>query len=72
MSSQGLCETTLTERFQFDDCVCGTYEGNLGPCRTYHPGGRPNRCVYCDHKGQCHTAIEDRFYQEDGVFQTPI
>lgn len=69
-ATQGLCETTLTERHEFSECVCGTYQDNLGPCRTYLPGPRrlgsslPPRCVYCDHKLQCHTAIEDRFSKE--------
>lgn len=59
-SSQGPCETTLTERFRFDECVCGTYEGNLGPCRTFLPGAN-TRCVYCDHRIGCHGAIAERF-----------
>jgi hypothetical protein len=60
-TSQGFCETTLTERFSFDDCVCGTYAENLGPCRTYLPGMN-RRCSYCDHSIGCHAAIEERFY----------
>ena len=55
--SQGRCETTLTERFRFDGCKCGTYEGNLGPCLTWCQGGASNRCVYCDHNIECHCAI---------------
>lgn len=65
MSSQGRCETTLTERFAFDECVCGTYPDNMGPCRTFAVGANPMRCVYCDHKIGCHTAIAERFDWEE-------
>jgi len=51
--SQGLCEATLTERFEVD-CLCGTYAGNLGPCKTFLPSIDPARCVYCDHTAECH------------------
>lgn len=61
-TSQGFCETTLTERFAFDDCVCGTYIANLGPCRTFLPGPE-GACSYCDHRIGCHTAIAARFYE---------
>lgn len=54
--SQGLCDTTLTERFQNKNCVCSTYEANLGPCATFEAGST-NRCVYCDHEWACHHAI---------------
>lgn len=57
--SQGLCDTTLTERFMLDECVCGTYPDNLGPCRTFAIGADPERCVYCDHKISCHMAVVD-------------
>lgn len=67
-TSQGRCETTLTERFRFDECVCGTYPGNLGPCRTFLPN-EYGSCSYCAHRLGCHTAIEDRFHFEDGVAQ---
>lgn len=63
-TSQGLCETTLTERFAFDDCVCGTYPENMGPCRTFLPG-LDGRCAYCDHRLGCHSAIAERFSTED-------
>lgn len=63
-TSQGLCETTLTERFEFSECVCGTYPENLGPCRTFETGADPKRCVYCDHKLGCHTAIAERWYED--------
>lgn len=51
--SQGLCETTLTERFEVENCECNTYEGNLGPCATFLEGANWN-CVYCDHSEKCH------------------
>lgn len=54
---QGRCDTTLTERFAHPVCACGTYEGNLGPCKVFEAGMDPERCVYCDHKGECHAAI---------------
>lgn len=54
--SQGLCETTLTERFNNDKCKCDTYKGNLGPCKTFELG-KNNNCVYCDHNFECHEAI---------------
>jgi hypothetical protein len=64
-TSQGLCETTLTERFEFSECVCGTYPDNLGPCRTFGVGVNPKRCVFCDHKIQCHAAVDERFDREE-------
>ena len=57
---QGRCETTLTERFDYPDCSCGTYEGNLGPCKTYEEGAS-GRCVYCEHDIECHHAIAEVF-----------
>ncbi len=51
--SQGLCDTTQTERFFAPDCLCKTYEGNLGPCRTFEKGGN-GRCALCDHEPSCH------------------
>ncbi len=57
-SSQGRCETTLTERFKVDDCVCNTYPDNLGPCETYETGASGN-CVYCDHEEECHNKVLD-------------
>lgn len=65
-TSQGLCETTLTERFSFEECVCGTYPDNLGPCRSFVPGANPRRCVYCAHRIGCHTAIRERFETDPG------
>jgi hypothetical protein len=53
---QGRCDTTLTERFAYPGCKCGTYEGNLGPCKTFETGAS-DRCVYCDHGRECHDAI---------------
>lgn len=53
---QGRCETTLTERFAVE-CSCGTYDGNLGPCKTFLEGAEAGRCVYCDHKIECHNKI---------------
>ena len=58
--SQGRCETTLTERFAYRGCQCGTYDGNLGPCKTWESGADPTRCVYCDHTYACHEAIRGR------------
>lgn len=54
--SQGLCETTLTERFENPNCKCKTYIGNLGPCRDFLAGSE-GRCVYCDHERSCHDAV---------------
>lgn len=54
--SQGLCETTLTERFHNPNCKCDTYVGNLGPCRTFEAGMSGN-CVYCEHDRDCHDQI---------------
>lgn len=53
--SQGLCETTLTERFKFDGCRCDVtaYPENLGPCKTFEEGAS-GRCVYCEHSLVCH------------------
>ena len=51
-----LCDTTLTERYEFKDCKCDTYEGNLGPCETFEVGSN-DRCVYCDHSKECHIAL---------------
>lgn len=50
---QGLCDVTLTERFENKACCCPTYEGNLGPCQGYDLGAN-GRCVYCDHSEACH------------------
>lgn len=52
-----LCDTTNTPRFRIsvdDDCDCGTYAGNLGPCLTFAPGKELGRCAYCDHAVDCH------------------
>lgn len=54
--SQDLCETTLTERFKNPNCKCNTYEGNLGPCKTFEEGQNGN-CVYCDHNLECHNML---------------
>lgn len=56
---QGRCETTLTERFENRACQCGTYQGNLGPCKTFLLGADPGRCVYCDHTVECHETLND-------------
>jgi hypothetical protein len=53
IESQGLCDATMTERFLNPMCVCDTYEGNLGPCKTWEEGSN-GRCVYCDHNRMCH------------------
>lgn len=54
--SQGLCETTNTERFQSDDCICITYSDNLGPC-IEHMEGHSGKCVYCDHMLSCYPTV---------------
>lgn len=66
--AQGRCETTLTERFAYPECKCGTYPENLGPCKTWETGANPERCVYCDHKIECHKAVTvpTESSQEDG------
>lgn len=51
--SQGQCDTTMTERFVPIDCVCDTYEGNLGPCATFE-ATTSGKCVYCNHRQACH------------------
>ena len=51
--SQGLCDTTMTERFANPLCKCATYPANLGPCRDFEEGAN-GRCVYCDHDKICH------------------
>lgn len=43
------------ERLENPNCRCETYEGNLGPCRTFETGMN-ERCVYCDHFFACHRA----------------
>jgi hypothetical protein len=58
MKSQGLCDTTLTERFDLP-CVCDTYPGNLGPCIRFEEGAS-GRCVYCEHAAACHPKPPDR------------
>ena len=55
--SQGLCATTLTERFANPTCRCDTYSGNLGPCATFEEGTRVGYCVYCNHEQGCHDEI---------------
>jgi hypothetical protein len=54
---QGRCDTTLTERFAYPDCKCGTYPGNQGPCKDWEPSGNPLFCVYCAHGRACHEAV---------------
>lgn len=51
--SQGVCETTGTERFVALGCQCRTYPANLGPCDR-HEEGSNGQCVYCDHRLDCH------------------
>ena len=57
--SQGLCDTTLTERFWPVNCECDTYPNNLGPCAEPEIQ-RDGRCVYCDHKPECHVLVTVR------------
>jgi hypothetical protein len=52
-TSQGKCDVTLTERYANPGCVCATYAGNKGPCRSWEAGVN-GRCVYCDHTMACH------------------
>lgn len=54
--SQGLCDVTLTERFESPQCECPTYWGNLGSCGGYLNGAN-GLCVYCDHTETCHVRI---------------
>jgi hypothetical protein len=49
----GKCDVTLTERYANPGCVCATYAGNKGPCRSWEAGAN-GRCVYCDHTMACH------------------
>jgi hypothetical protein len=51
---EGRCETTNTERYANPACACPTYEGNMGPCRTWL-AGLNGRCAYCDHLEECHS-----------------
>jgi len=60
--SQGLCDTTMTERFENKDCVCPTYPANLGPCAKFEEGGNA-RCVFCDHELSCHLAVGKRKFE---------
>lgn len=55
VASQGLCDTTMTERFD-QVCTCDTYAGNKGPCNTFEAGDN-GRCAYCDHGHQCHETV---------------
>jgi len=55
-TSQGRCDVTLTERFVCLTCVCPTYDGNLGPCKTFETGDN-GRCVWCDHAETCHVTL---------------
>ncbi len=66
MSGLPLCDTTMTPRLSRSFCVdmvpvgievCGTYEGNLGPCQSFEEGMNM-RCVYCDHAPICHPVDE--------------
>ena len=58
-NSQGRRDTIQAERYEID-CDCGTYPDNLGPCATFHRGCF-NRCVYCDHKIECHQIVLREF-----------
>lgn len=62
--SQGMCETTSTERFYNPLCACKTYPTNLGPCASFEMGGN-GRCVYCDHEAQCHKEL--LAFQQKGI-----
>lgn len=65
---QGRCDFTQTERFANPACECPTYEGNLGPCRTFE-AGLNGRCVYCDHAETCHAAVA---LAADAVADEPV
>jgi len=67
--SQGLCDTTMTERFENKDCVCNTYPGNLGPCSKFEDGSNA-RCVFCDHELSCHLAVGKRKFE--AVMADPV
>ena len=54
---QGRCETTSTQRFANPECSCKTYDGNLGPCKTFLANAETH-CVYCDHDLTCHSRVE--------------
>lgn len=56
--SQGLCDTTQTERFDIGRCTCRTYADNLGPCMVFVAGDAAARCVYCDHVRDCHERLQ--------------
>lgn len=56
--SQGLCDTTQTERFIPINCKCTTYPNNLGPCATFEIQLN-GKCVYCDHLLECHEIIKE-------------
>lgn len=57
--SQGLCDTTQTERFVPVACKCPTYPSNLGPCATFEVQSNA-RCVYCDHLADCHQPVIEK------------
>ncbi len=57
--SQGLCDTTMTERFDIGNCNCDTYPNNLGPCIEFKLGMN-NNCVYCDHNKECHNILRSK------------
>lgn len=66
--SQGLCDTTKTERLANPQCRCGTYADNPGPCNRFYAGGS-GRCVYCDHEENCHiSAIKTQKAHECSTF----
>lgn len=52
----GRCDTTMTDRFAVDECICITYPDNLGPCATFTLGANGN-CAYCDHNEDCHGQV---------------
>ena len=67
MKSQGLCDTTWTERFEYPACKCGTYRGNKGPCAQFYTGLN-HRCVLCDHTEQCHEGLWATFTVADWMY----
>lgn len=60
---QGLCDTTGTPRFKID-CKCNTYKENLGSCLNFLAGINLERCVYCEHKIECHNKLIEQLDKE--------
>ena len=61
--SEERCDTTLTMRYWIDNCDCGCYPDNLGPCTTWI-AGPDGRCPYCAHTIECHAKLATRLDRE--------